>query len=193
MRIKLASSTLAAAALSMALAGPAVALPPGGANTVDSEGTSASVTQTELSKPNNCTLNFEVRGWTPGMTVNAKVDDGALGKDDQNKQGAAVWATAKVDSKGVAKGSMDLCDRDIPAGKHYLRFVGHDGTKGLSTRGNTDFTWVEAATDNTNQGGANAGGEGSSGGMVAIIAVVIAILGAIGAVVSGAIPGLPRP
>ncbi|PRQ10827.1 hypothetical protein C1Y63_09305 [Corynebacterium sp. 13CS0277] len=210
MRFAKTTAAVAAAALSLTLATPALALPPTGEAKVDTEGTSVKLLNgNTYSKPDNCTIRFELSGWTPGMKFSAKVDKGQWAGGDQGVQGQGVWSEGIVEANGKATGSMDLCDKNVPEGKHYLRFVGNDGTKGFSTRGDSDFTVIaekkdekkpgnddKKPGDNDKKPGDNNKGDAGSaggGGMIAIIAIVLALLGAVGAALSGAIPGLPRP
>ncbi|APT85301.1 hypothetical protein [Corynebacterium aquilae] len=207
---KIAFATAGAAALSLSMAMPAVALPPGGANTVDSAGTSATVGKTAIAYDGkNCVLPYELKGFPAGTTASVKVDDGKVAGANPSVQYDSVWAQSKVDANGVAKGSIDLCEKTkLPVGKHYLRFLTteYDANGEVkarySTRGKTDFEVVtkietpdpgKTNPGKTNPGDSKDGSTGGGGGIAIVIAIVVALLGAIGAAVSGAIPGLPRP
>lgn len=133
----------AVAAISLLQVPPVTALPPSGANTADTPGTSSSVSPKTLAPCE--TLNFQVTGFPAGEVVYVKIDDGQ-GYGDQSIQGAGVVATQRVDSSGRASGSVQIpCDMD--EGSHWLRYLASEpmddaaggGVLGYSNKGNSTF------------------------------------------------------
>ena len=136
---------LAAALLVAAPATPAYAIPSGGAS-ADTKGTSASVSPRTLSPGD--TIHFTVSGFPAGETVSIKIDDQKF-CSTLVSFGACVVHQQPIGSNGVASGSFVL-PADIPAGKHWLRFLASSDDGGkitpYSCRGNSDFTVVARTT-----------------------------------------------
>ena len=71
---------------------PASALPPGGAATVNTPGTSSSVSPDSVEQCGS--VSYEVSGFPAGETVNVKIDDGNVSGGDKSVQGR-VWLMNK--------------------------------------------------------------------------------------------------
>ena len=67
---------------------PASALPPGGAATVNTPGTSSSVSPSSVEQCGS--VSYEVSGFPAGETVNVKIDDGNVSGGDKSVQGQGV-------------------------------------------------------------------------------------------------------
>lgn len=159
----------------------AQALPPGGANSVDTPGTSSSVSPGTLQAGD--TISFRVSGFPAGEQLYIKVDDGQACPSDA-AQGACVVHQQKINSAGVAEGSFVL-SKELAEGPHTLRFLAteivysssgqQEGSRGFSNRSpqftisgvnqnssGGQVTNVDAATINQAQPGGNqaqAGGD----------------------------------
>lgn len=162
----------------------AQALPPGGANSVDTPGTSSSVSPGTLQAGD--TISFRVSGFPAGEQLYIKVDDGQACPSDA-AQGACVVHQQKINSAGVAEGSFVL-SKELAEGPHTLRFLAteivysssgqQEGSRGFSNRSpqftisgvnqnssGGQVTNVDAATINQAQPGGNqaqAGGDQNS-------------------------------
>lgn len=158
------------AGLALTTMSPATALPPAGAGP-DTPGTSASVSPRALTA--GATIRFTVSGFPAGETVYIKIDDGASCSKDA-AQGACVYHSQKLSSKGSASGSFVL-PRDLAPGKHWLRLLASkeiyaddgefQGVEGYTRRGGTDFTVVAAGNGApSGDGGGTGSGSGSGGG-----------------------------
>lgn len=166
-----------AAGFVLALSGApqATALPPGGAATSNTPGTSSSVSPTDLKACE--TIYWEVTGFAPNEQVNVKVDDGAVSGGDASVQGQGVLSTAMADGSGTASNSFEVpCDLEV--GPHSLRFLAtavinedKGETKGYTNR-SQDFYIVadgDSAADTgagsgSGSGGNESGGSGSASG-----------------------------
>lgn len=121
------------------------ALPPGGAATANTPGTSSSVSPTTLQAGD--TLTFSVSGFPAGEQLYIKVDDGAACPSDA-AQGACVVHQQKISSNGTASGSFIL-SKELSEGPHTLRFLAteimydadgnYQGSKGYTNR-SPEFT-----------------------------------------------------
>ncbi len=152
----------------------AQALPPGGANSVDTPGTSSSVSPGTLQAGD--TISFRVSGFPAGEQLYIKVDDGQACPSDA-AQGACVVHQQKINSAGVAEGSFVL-SKELAEGPHTLRFLAteivysssgqQEGSRGFSNRSpqftisgvnqnssGGQVTNVDAATINQAQPGGN--------------------------------------
>lgn len=157
----------AAVALAVACAPIASALPPGGAATSNTAGTSSSISPTELAPCD--TLYWEVSGFAPNEVVNVKFDDGALSGGDASVQGQGVVSQAVADSSGRASNSVQIpCD--FPEGNHWLRMLASqpkydDSGKEIGSLGYTlrtdDFTVVRA--HDSSDAGSDSGSDSASG------------------------------
>lgn len=150
----------------------AMALPPGGAATSNTPGTSSSVSPTELKACE--TIHWQVTGFAPNEQVNVKVDEGAASGGDASVQGQGVLSTAMADGSGTASNSFEVpCDLEV--GPHSLRFLATEiinedkgETKGYTNR-SQDFYIVgdgDSAADSgadSGSGGSDSGGSGASG------------------------------
>ncbi len=124
---------------------PAHALPPGGAATSNTPGTSSSVSPASLQAGD--TLTFSVSGFPAGEQLYIKVDDGAACPSDA-AQGACVVHQQKISSNGTASGSFIL-SKELSEGPHTLRFLAteimydadgnYQGSKGYTNR-SPEFT-----------------------------------------------------
>lgn len=114
------------------------ALPPGGANTVNTPGTISTVSPGNLKAGD--TLNFTLTGFPANEQVYVKVDNGNACPSD-SAQGACVVHQQKSDSNGQVRGSFVL-SKQLAEGPHTLRFLSTEivkdkdgqqiGTKGFS-------------------------------------------------------------
>lgn len=114
------------------------ALPPGGASTVNTPGTSSTVSPGTLKAGD--TLNFTLTGFPVNEQVYIKVDNGNACPSD-SAQGACVVHQQKSDSNGQVRGSFVL-SKQLAKGSHTLRFLSTEivkdkdgqqiGTKGFS-------------------------------------------------------------
>lgn len=95
------------------------ALPPGGASTVDTPGTSSTVSPQTLKAGD--TLSFTVSGFPAGQQLYVKVDDGEACPSD-SAQGACVVHQQKISSNGTVSGSFVL-SKQLAEGQHTLRFL----------------------------------------------------------------------
>lgn len=124
---------------------PAHALPPGGAATTNTPGTSSSISPASLQAGD--TLTFSVSGFPAGEQLYIKVDDGAACPSDA-AQGACVVHQQKISSNGTASGSFIL-SKELSEGPHTLRFLAteimydadgnYQGSKGYTNR-SPEFT-----------------------------------------------------
>lgn len=145
-RVFCAALSLGAAALLGSAALTDVnALPPGGAATANTPGTSSSVSSTTLQAGD--TLTFSVSGFPAGEQLYIKVDDGEACPSDA-AQGACVVHQQKISSNGTASGSFVL-SKELGEGAHTLRFLAteimydangnYQGSKGYTNR-SPEFT-----------------------------------------------------
>lgn len=153
-----------AVGLSLLAAGPAQALPPGGAGP-DTPGTHSSVSPGTITVGG--TIRFTVTGYPAGETINVKIDDGQ-GYSDQTVQGAGVVYQQKIAADGSVSGSFAL-PSFVGPGTHWLRFLasqeftdsqGNVGVNGF-TNHSPNFTVVAASSGGS--GGSGSGGSGGSG------------------------------
>ena len=158
-----------------------LALPPGGAATVDTPGTSSSVSPGSVEQCGS--INFEVNGFPAGETVNVKIDDGSVSGGDASVQGQGVVVRQPIDSSGTASGTVDI-DCNFPTGTHWLRFLATGGPRnegytnrspdfevtaqagggGASSSGGSGGGTSSGSTSNGSSRGSSGGGSGSSGG-----------------------------
>ena len=112
---------------------PASALPPGGAATVNTPGTSSSVSPDSVEQCGS--VSYEVSGFPAGETVNVKIDDGNVSGGDKSVQGQGVVDEQAIGNDGRASGSVEI-SCDFPTGMHTLRFLATGGpqNKGYSNR-----------------------------------------------------------
>lgn len=112
---------------------PASALPPGGAATVNTPGTSSSVSPDSVEQCGS--VSYEVGGFPAGETVNVKIDDGNVSGGDKSVQGQGVVDEQAIGNDGRASGSVEI-SCDFPTGMHTLRFLATGGpqNKGYSNR-----------------------------------------------------------
>ena len=101
-----------------------LALPPGGAATVDTPGTSSSVSPGSVEQCGS--INFEVNGFPAGETVNVKIDDGSVSGGDASVQGhpAPLISTAISPQVLTGCGSWPRADhgmKDTPTAVLTLR------------------------------------------------------------------------
>ena len=140
----------------------AEALPPEGASTSNTPGTSSNVSPSSLKAGD--TLSYAVSGFPAGEVVSVKIDDGK-GQGDQSTQGAGVSAQQRIDSSGTARGTIKL-PANIAKGSHWLRFLASakakDGVVGYSNR-SANFTVTAAATGGTGAATGGTTGTGTTG------------------------------
>ncbi len=112
---------------------PASALPPGGAATVNTPGTSSSVSPDSVEQCGS--VSYEVSGFPAGETVNVKIDDGNVSGGDKSVQGQGVVDEQAIGNDGRASGSVEI-SCDFPTGMHTLRFLATGGpqNRGYSNR-----------------------------------------------------------
>lgn len=112
---------------------PASALPPGGAATVNTPGTSSSVSPDSVEQCGS--VSYEVSGFPAGETVNVKIDDGNVSGGDKSVQGQGVVDEQAIGDDGRASGSVEI-SCDFPTGTHTLRFLATGGpqNKGYTNR-----------------------------------------------------------
>ena len=112
---------------------PASALPPGGAATVNTPGTSSSVSPSSVEQCGS--VSYEVSGFPAGETVNVKIDDGNVSGGDKSVQGQGVVDEQAIGDDGRASGSVEI-SCDFPTGMHTLRFLATGGpqNKGYTNR-----------------------------------------------------------
>ena len=112
---------------------PASALPPGGAATVNTPGTSSSVSPDSVEQCGS--VSYEVSGFPAGETVNVKIDDGNVSGGDKSVQGQGVVDEQAIGDDGRASGSVEI-SCDFPTGMHTLRFLATGGpqNKGYTNR-----------------------------------------------------------
>jgi hypothetical protein len=126
-------------------AGPALAVPSGGASP-DTAGTSVSVSPKTL--PAGATISFRVTGFPAGEVVYVKIDDGGF-CSRSGVHGACVVHQQRIPASGPVSGSLVL-PADLKPGAHWLRFLAskemhaangtYVGVKGYTLRGASDFT-----------------------------------------------------
>ncbi|MET0931683.1 MAG: hypothetical protein ABWX74_19335 [Aeromicrobium sp.] len=163
---RIARGLAATVAILVCSAVPASALPPGGAGS-DTPGTSASVSPKSLAA--GAVIRFTISGFPAGETVYIKIDDGSSCSVDA-AQGACVYHSQKLNSRGSASGSFTL-PADLAPGPHWLRFLASkeildsegafQGTEGYTRRGGADFAVV--APKSSSKGDGDAGDDGSQG------------------------------
>ena len=134
-----------------------LALPPGGAATVDTPGTSSSVSPGSVEQCGS--INFEVNGFPAGETVNVKIDDGSVSGGDASVQGQGVVVRQPIDSSGTASGTVDI-DCNFPTGTHWLRFL---ATGGPRNEGYTNRSPDFEVTAQAGGGGGDSNDSGNSG------------------------------
>ena len=105
---------------------PASALPPGGAATVNTPGTSSSVSPDSVEQCGS--VSYEVSGFPAGETVNVKIDDGNVSGGDKSVQGQGVVDEQAIGNDGRASGSVEI-SCDFPTGMHTLRFLATGGPR----------------------------------------------------------------
>ena len=105
---------------------PASALPPGGAATVNTPGTSSSVSPSSVEQCGS--VSYEVSGFPAGETVNVKIDDGNVSGGDKSVQGQGVVDEQAIGNDGRASGSVEI-SCDFPTGMHTLRFLATGGPR----------------------------------------------------------------
>ncbi|MGO1181799.1 MAG: hypothetical protein ACTHZ5_06060 [Micrococcaceae bacterium] len=137
---------LVVALLSLLGSTPAAAIPPSGAGS-NTPGTSSQVSPARLQAGDR--IQFTVRGFPAGETVNIKIDDG-LNCTQSATHGACVYHKQRIPSTGTVSGSFAL-PADLAPGQHWLRFLTSEtitddsgqilGEKGYTNRSNT-FTVV---------------------------------------------------
>ena len=112
---------------------PVSALPPGGAATVNTPGTSSSVSPSSVEQCGS--VSYEVSGFPAGETVNVKIDDGNVSGGDKSVQGQGVVDEQAIGDDGRASGSVEI-SCDFPTGMHTLRFLATGGpqNKGYTNR-----------------------------------------------------------
>lgn len=145
------------------------ALPPGGANTSNTAGTSSALSHTEIAPCE--VLQWEIWGFPPNEVANVKFDDGALSAGDASVQGQGVVSTARVDGSGYASNSVQVpCD--FPEGNHWLRVLASQpkydasgneiGTIGFSLR-TDDFVVTRTSGGDSSAGTDSASNSDNSG------------------------------
>jgi hypothetical protein len=159
---------LALAALVL-LAGPAAAIPGGGASP-NTPGTHGSVSPRKLTA--GTTIHFTVSGFPAGEVVYVKIDDGGF-CSQKGVHGACVVHQQRLSGSGSAAGSFVL-PGDLKPGAHWLRFLAsvemtdaqgnYLGTKGYTTRAGTDFTVVAGSGSSGSSGTSGSSGAGSGDG-----------------------------
>ncbi|MGO2612257.1 hypothetical protein [Corynebacterium flavescens] len=156
-----------AGAMSFSLSPVALALPPGGANAVDTEGTYATVSPRTVAPCES--IHFKLTGFPAGSIVSIKFDDGLISGGDPSVQGQGVIHRQAVEANEVAEGDIDIpCD--MPEGSHWLRFLtsvplpgGEAGeSKGYSTKGDSTFTVRATGSEGTTGTGQTLAGEEAS-------------------------------
>lgn len=138
----------------VALAAPAGAIPPGGADP-DTPGTSATVSPRVLEAGD--TISFRVTGFPAGEIVSIKIDDGEF-CSEAGVHGACVVSQLRIPGSGTVSGSLVL-PGDLAVGEHWLRFLASEevrtadgdyaGVKGYTARGDSDFEVTVAPTTDT--------------------------------------------
>ena len=166
---------------------PASALPPGGAATVNTPGTSSSVSPDSVEQCGS--VSYEVSGFPAGETVNVKIDDGNVSGGDKSVQGQGVVDEQAIGNDGRASGSVEI-SCDFPTGMHTLRFLatggprnegytnrspefevtaksgggGESGDSNNSDSGASDSNSGDSTSGTTSAGGAHGNNSASGGG-----------------------------
>ena len=166
---------------------PASALPPGGAATVNTPGTSSSVSPDSVEQCGS--VSYEVSGFPAGETVNVKIDDGNVSGGDKSVQGQGVVDEQAIGNDGRASGSVEI-SCDFPTGMHTLRFLatggpqnrgysnrspefevtaksgggGESGDSNNSDSGASDSNSGDSTSDATSAGGTRSNNSASGGG-----------------------------
>ena len=166
---------------------PASALPPGGAATVNTPGTSSSVSPDSVEQCGS--VSYEVSGFPAGETVNVKIDDGNVSGGDKSVQGQGVVDEQAIGNDGRASGSVEI-SCDFPTGMHTLRFLatggprnegytnrspefevtaksgggGESGDSNKSDSGASDSNSGDSTSGTTSAGGAHGNNSASGGG-----------------------------
>ena len=166
---------------------PASALPPGGAATVNTPGTSSSVSPDSVEQCGS--VSYEVSGFPAGETVNVKIDDGNVSGGDKSVQGQGVVDEQAIGNDGRASGSVEI-SCDFPTGMHTLRFLatggprnegytnrspefevtaksgggGESGDSNNSDSGASDSNSGDSTSGTTSAGGAHSNNSASGGG-----------------------------
>lgn len=140
-----------------------LALPPGGAATVDTPGTSSSVSPGSVEQCGS--INFEVNGFPAGETVNVKIDDGSVSGGDASVQGQGVVVRQPIDSSGTASGTVDI-DCNFPTGTHWLRFLATGGPRneGYTNRSPDFEVTAQAGGGGDSNDSGNSGDSGTTSG-----------------------------
>ena len=165
----------------------ASALPPGGAATVNTPGTSSSVSPDSVEQCGS--VSYEVSGFPAGETVNVKIDDGNVSGGDKSVQGQGVVDEQAIGNDGRASGSVEI-SCDFPTGMHTLRFLatggprnegytnrspefevtaksgggGESGDSNNSDSGASDSNSGDSTSGTTSAGGAHGNNSASGGG-----------------------------
>lgn len=170
-RLTTIPALLAVLVVSLALAGPAAAIPDDGAGP-DTPGTSASVSPKTLRAGE--TIRFTLSGFPAGEVAYVKIDDGVF-CSESGVHGACVVHQQRIGADGRVAGSFTLPD-DLEPGPHWLRFLASEemtdaqgnylGVKGYTRRGGADFT-VVAGSAPAGGGGVTSGSPATGGGTAA--------------------------
>ena len=165
----------------------ASALPPGGAATVNTPGTSSSVSPDSVEQCGS--VSYEVSGFPAGETVNVKIDDGNVSGGDKSVQGQGVVDEQAIGNDGRASGSVEI-SCDFPTGMHTLRFLatggprnegytnrspefevtaksgggGESGDSNNSDSGASDYNSGDSTSGTTSAGGDHGNNSASGGG-----------------------------
>ena len=137
---------------------PVSALPPGGAATVNTPGTSSSVSPDSVEQCGS--VSYEVSGFPAGETVNVKIDDGNVSGGDKSVQGQGVVDEQAIGDDGRASGSVEI-SCDFPTGMHTLRFL---ATGGPQNKGYTNRSPEFEVTAKSGRGGESGDSNNSDSG-----------------------------
>ena len=139
---------------------PASALPPGGAATVNTPGTSSSVSPDSVEQCGS--VSYEVSGFPAGETVNVKIDDGNVSGGDKSVQGQGVVDEQAIGNDGRASGSVEI-SCDFPTGMHTLRFLATGGPRNEGyTNRSTEFEVTAKSGGGGESGDSNNSDSGAS-------------------------------